>query len=66
MASSSACAIALSWGGVKFPWGSGHVLSPLIIGLVGLMAVMFYEHHIARFPIVSHSVFFLLIAKLFG
>ncbi|RAH47378.1 MFS general substrate transporter-like protein [Aspergillus brunneoviolaceus CBS 621.78] len=35
--------IALSWGGTRYPWSSGHVLAPLIIGLVGSPAFVLYQ-----------------------
>ncbi|OJJ68389.1 hypothetical protein ASPBRDRAFT_32988 [Aspergillus brasiliensis CBS 101740] len=35
--------IALSWGGTRYPWSSGHVLAPLIIGLLGIPAFVLYQ-----------------------
>ena len=35
--------IAMTWGGVRFPWSSPHVLAPLIIGACGLVAFIAYE-----------------------
>ncbi|TFK91566.1 iron permease [Polyporus arcularius HHB13444] len=35
--------IALTWGGLRFPWSSGHVLAPLIIGGIGLVVFFVYE-----------------------
>lgn len=35
--------IALSWGGTRYPWSSGHVLAPLIIGLLGLPAFVLFQ-----------------------
>ncbi|OJJ99623.1 hypothetical protein ASPACDRAFT_60463 [Aspergillus aculeatus ATCC 16872] len=35
--------IALSWGGTRYPWSSGHVLAPLIIGLLGVPAFVLYQ-----------------------
>ncbi len=35
--------IALTWGGLRFPWSSGHVLAPLIIGSIGLVVFFVYE-----------------------
>ncbi|KAG2416103.1 hypothetical protein HFD88_007295 [Aspergillus terreus] len=35
--------IALSWGGTRYPWSSGHVLAPLIIGLLGIPAFILLQ-----------------------
>ncbi|RAH75067.1 MDR family MFS transporter [Aspergillus aculeatinus CBS 121060] len=35
--------IALSWGGSRYYWSSGHVLAPLIIGLLGIPAFVLYQ-----------------------
>lgn len=52
IASSSSTVIGLTWGGVKFPWTSAHVLVPLIVGLLGLVGSMAYEATLARVPLV--------------
>ncbi|KAF8996657.1 iron permease [Cyathus striatus] len=43
IASSSACIIALTWGGVVYPWSSARVLVPLVLGIVGLILTFMYE-----------------------
>ena len=35
--------IALTWGGIRFPWNSAHVLAPLIVGLVLILLFFAYE-----------------------
>ncbi|KAJ7432135.1 iron permease [Mycena galericulata] len=35
--------LGLTWAGSSYPWGSAHVLAPLIIGLVLIIAFMLYE-----------------------
>ncbi|RLL96034.1 hypothetical protein CFD26_104292 [Aspergillus turcosus] len=35
--------IALSWGGTRYPWSSGHVVAPLIIGLLGIPAFVLFQ-----------------------
>ena len=45
--------IGLTWGGVRYPWSSARVLSPLVIGLVGLGVFMIYEVYFCKPPIVS-------------
>ncbi|KAA8643970.1 hypothetical protein EYZ11_008230 [Aspergillus tanneri] len=35
--------IALSWGGTRYPWSSGHVLAPLIVGLLGIPAFVLFQ-----------------------
>lgn len=50
IASSSACVIALTWGGVQYPWGSARVIVPLIVGLAGMGAFLAYEAKVAKEP----------------
>ncbi|KAF8986394.1 MFS general substrate transporter [Cyathus striatus] len=50
--SSIAIALALTWGGVQHSWGSGSVLSPLIIGIVGLVVFIIYEKKWATDPVL--------------
>ena len=45
--SSVASLIGLTWGGSRYSWTSPHVLVPLIVGVVGIVAFMVYE---AIFP----------------
>lgn len=52
-ASSTTLVIGLSWGGVRYPWGSYQVLVPLVCGAVGMIAFTLYEAFIAKYPIVS-------------
>jgi MFS family permease len=42
----------LTWGGVQYPWLSGHVLSPLVIGLIGLVVFIIYEIYFCKPPVV--------------
>ena len=35
--------IAISWGGTSYAWTSWRTLVPLIVGVLGLIATMFYE-----------------------
>ena len=51
--STTSVVIGLTWGGVRYPWSSAHVLSPLVIGLVGLGVFMIYEIYFCKPPIVS-------------
>lgn len=45
--------LALTWGGLQFPWTSGHVLAPLIIGAVGIMIFFVLEMFWLKGPTVS-------------
>ena len=45
--------IALTWGGVQYPWSSARVLSSLILGLLGLCVFLIYEIYFCKPPIVS-------------
>lgn len=40
----------MQWGGYQYPWGSAHVLAPLILGAVMLIAFMFWEAYGAKYP----------------
>src|SRR6266849_4737335 len=51
--STTSVVIGLTWGGVMYPWLSARVLSPLVIGLVGLCVFMIYEIYFCKPPIVS-------------
>ena len=35
--------LAITWGGIQFPWSSAHVLVPLIIGAIGLLVFLVIE-----------------------
>ncbi|KAI0291115.1 major facilitator superfamily domain-containing protein [Russula brevipes] len=51
--STTSVVIALTWGGVLYPWSSAHVLSPLVVGLVGLCVFSIYEIYLCKPPVVS-------------
>ncbi|KAH9962025.1 major facilitator superfamily domain-containing protein [Lactifluus volemus] len=44
--------IGLTWGGVRFPWSSVHVLAPLIVGFVGMSLFVIYELYLCAPPVV--------------
>ncbi|KAF7971297.1 hypothetical protein HWV62_21454 [Athelia sp. TMB] len=56
VASSSSLLIALTWGGVQYPWSSPRVLTPLVLGALGLVAFVYYEAKHAKNPIVPISM----------
>ncbi|KAJ7183522.1 major facilitator superfamily domain-containing protein [Mycena filopes] len=56
IASSSAVIIALTWGGIQYPWSSPRVLVPLCLGVVGLGVFLLYEITFAKYPIVPYSL----------
>ncbi|TFK84795.1 Mfs1.2 [Polyporus arcularius HHB13444] len=56
ISSTTAVVIALTWGGVQYPWKSAHVLIPLVAGLCGLAGFFAYEASYARHPIVPVSL----------
>ncbi|KAE8422273.1 major facilitator superfamily domain-containing protein [Aspergillus pseudocaelatus] len=49
--------IPLTWGGVVYPWGSWHTLTPLLIGFVGLLVFAAFEYYIAKDPIIPPTIF---------
>jgi MFS family permease len=44
--------MALTWGGVEFPWSSFHTLTPLVIGLVGIFTTLAWEQWAAKKPLI--------------
>ncbi|KAJ6482029.1 major facilitator superfamily domain-containing protein [Mycena vitilis] len=56
VAATTSTIIGLTWGGIQFPWGSAHVLVPLIIGILGLVGFLVYEGRYAKHPMVPFSV----------
>ncbi|GJE93665.1 MFS general substrate transporter [Phanerochaete sordida] len=52
IASTTACVVALSWGGIRYAWGAPRVVVPLVLGLVGIVVFLVYEARWAREPIV--------------
>lgn len=49
--------IAITWGGIQFPWGSYQSLVPLLTGIVGCVLVVFWERWGAKFPFIRLSIF---------
>ncbi|KAF7289718.1 MFS general substrate transporter [Mycena indigotica] len=56
ISASSAVIIALTWGGIQYPWSSPRVLTPLILGTIGLIGFFVYEANVAVNPIVPFSL----------
>ena len=46
----------LTFGGIRFPWGSAQVLAPLLIGLALLAFFLFYERKFAKEPSIPWEV----------
>lgn len=42
----------ITWGGYQYPWTSAHVLAPIIIGGVLLIAFVLWEMYGAKYPMV--------------
>ncbi len=53
MGSATSIVIGLTWGGNQYPWSSAQVLSPLIVGLIGLGVFFIYEIYLCKPPVVS-------------
>ncbi|KAJ4250663.1 hypothetical protein NW762_011922 [Fusarium torreyae] len=55
---SSICILlALTWAHVVYPWGSGKVLAPLIIGILGVVAFFIWEAKWATEPVIPLRIF---------
>jgi len=42
--------MGMQWGGYQYPWSSAHVLAPLILGAVMIVAFVFWEAYGAKHP----------------
>ncbi|KAB8246773.1 major facilitator superfamily domain-containing protein [Aspergillus flavus] len=49
--------IPLTWGGVSYDWDSWHTLVPLLIGVIGLVLFVLYEHYVTKVPVIPTSLF---------
>ncbi|KAL7278356.1 hypothetical protein ACG7TL_008332 [Trametes sanguinea] len=49
--------LAITWGGLQFPWSSVHVLVPLIIGGLGILIFFVLEMFWLKGPTVPHFFF---------
>ena len=49
--------LAMTWGGIRFPWSSSHVLAPLIIGAIGIIAFFAIEALLLKRPTVPPFLF---------
>ncbi|KAI1340813.1 major facilitator superfamily transporter [Xylariaceae sp. FL0016] len=49
--------VAVSWGGVQYAWSSYQTLVPLLIGVFGFIATVFYERRFAKHPFLRRSLF---------
>lgn len=49
--------IGISWGGVQYPWKSARVLTPIIIGIFGIVLCVLWEKYVAQEPILRPSLF---------
>ena len=56
IAGTTCALVALTWGGVQFPWDSTHVLAPLIIGFVFIGLFFVYEFFVPRDPTLPFDV----------
>ncbi|KAJ4291343.1 hypothetical protein N0V88_006351 [Collariella sp. IMI 366227] len=50
--------IGLSWAGVQFAWNSAQTIAPIILGIFGIVASMFWERYGAREPFLRPSLFY--------
>ncbi|KAJ6515486.1 iron permease [Mycena sanguinolenta] len=48
--------IGMTWGGIRYPWGSAKVLAPLIIGFALLFVFGVYEAKVAKRPTIPLDV----------
>ena len=56
IAGTTCALVALTWGGVQFPWSSAHVLGPLIVGFVFIGLFFLYEFFVPKDPTLPLDV----------
>lgn len=56
VAATTSTIIRLTWDGIQFPWGSAHVLVPVILGMLGLVGFLVYEGRYAKYPMTSYPL----------
>ena len=47
----------LTAGGVLFPWSSGNVIAPLVVGIFGMVGFWFIEEYYTKVPMMPMRVF---------
>jgi hypothetical protein len=57
VASLTSFLIPLTWAGLEYPWSSWNTITPLVIGIIGLMIFGLYEYYVAKDPMIPCSVF---------
>ncbi|KAI9066141.1 MFS general substrate transporter [Trametes sanguinea] len=48
--------VALTWGGIQFPWNSAHVIAPLVVGGVFVFVFFVYELFVPNEPTLPFDV----------
>ncbi|KAJ7599216.1 Mfs1.2 [Mycena floridula] len=56
LSSTTSVIIALSWGGTKYPWSDGRIISALVLGVCGMAVFILYELRYADNPMVPHTL----------
>ena len=49
--------MGIAFGGNPFPWASGGVISPLLIGILSLIGLGIWEWKFAKHPFFAHELF---------
>jgi len=49
--------IGLSWAGIQFEWKSAETIAPMVVGIVGVVASLFWECYGAVEPFLRPSLF---------
>jgi hypothetical protein len=49
--------LALSWGGVTYPWSSHQVIALIVVGDTVIPIFVVYEHKVPHFPIIPLEMF---------
>lgn len=49
--------IGISWAGIQFAWSSYQTLLPICLGVIGLVAAIFYEIKVAAHPFLRYRIF---------
>lgn len=54
--SSTAFLLGLTWGGVRYEWSSAKVITPIVLGFVGILAFIAYEAKVPAEPTVPWRI----------
>ncbi|KAL8848058.1 MAG: hypothetical protein Q9221_006918 [Calogaya cf. arnoldii] len=49
--------VGITWGGVQYAWDSWRTITPIVVGLSGLVLFIYWEARFAKFPVLPLDIF---------